>query len=69
MRPEGWKNPHDPALSPSDKCFALEHNKYDAAIFEDGATAMLKGLFQMAKDSPTGTFIIDSKEIHIYEIK
>lgn len=28
---------------------------------EAGASAMLEGLFKMARESPTGTFVIDSK--------
>lgn len=33
---------------------------------ECGADAMLEALFKMAKESPTGTFVIDSHEQYIY---
>jgi len=41
----------------------------DNSEYEDGADAILEALFKMAKQSPTGTFIIDSNVINIYEVK
>ncbi len=35
--------------------------------FEAGADAMLEGLFKMAEESPTGTFVIDSRTVNIYK--
>lgn len=37
--------------------------------FELGADAILAALFKMAKESPTGTFTIDSQTVTIYEAK
>ncbi len=34
--------------------------------YESGANAILEALFKLAKESPTGTFIIDSREAYIY---
>ena len=57
-RPEGWKNPRSNDGEAEDT--------YSHYEFEDGADALLEGLFKMAKESPTGTFIIDSREYHVY---
>lgn len=38
-------------------------------VFEAGADAILDALFKMAKESPTGTFTIDSKVVIIQEVK
>ena len=35
---------------------------------EAGADGMLEGLFKMASESPTKTFMIDSREHHVYFI-
>ena len=37
--------------------------------FEAGADAMLEALWRLAEESPTKTFIIDSRDINIYEVK
>ena len=34
--------------------------------FEAGANAMLKALFKLAEESPTKTFVIDSRVISVY---
>ena len=34
--------------------------------YETGYNDCLNALFKLAKESPTGTFVIDSKEQHIY---
>ena len=34
--------------------------------FEAGADAMLKALFKLAEESPTGTFVIDSKKVNVF---
>jgi len=59
-RPDGWRN-----------CWNREREydgmSSDAEIFEAGADAMLKALFEMAEKSPTGTFTFDSHVINIYQ--
>lgn len=57
-RPKEYKNPYNPRNS------VLEKTAYDN--FEAGADAMWEGLFKMAKDSPTKTFIIYSRMVDIY---
>ena len=37
--------------------------------FEAGADALLKELFRLAKESPTGTFTIDSEIITVYKVE
>lgn len=58
-RPLDWKNPYHEVI---DKGWGLEFtNKYpEFDVFEKGANAMLTALFKMAKESPTGEFVIDS---------
>ena len=57
-RPKGWENrPYEVG-----KDNMAYHN-----AFEAGADAMLDALFKMAKESPTGTFVIDSKGINIFK--
>ena len=50
-RPNGWKCKYQ----------GKEANHY----FELGASAMLSELFRLAKESPTGTFTIDSHAVNI----
>lgn len=38
----------------------------DAKLINIGADAMLEGLWEMAKESPTGVLIIDSNLMEIY---
>lgn len=64
MRPEGWE---DAKATIKKKAYVGCWLGDDDKLIEAGAEAMLEGLFQMAKESPTGTFVIDSKEVHIYE--
>ena len=66
MRPPNWKNPYSLSgyLHPDNYDLANK-TVYDA--FEAGADELWEGLWQMAKDSPTGTFTIDSREVYIYE--
>ena len=60
-RPPGFKNP-----------FTVESGNLsriadqEAAIFEAGADALIEALFDLARESPTGTFVIDSKMVRIY---
>jgi hypothetical protein len=42
-------------------------NDCPACAYEAGADAMLDALFKLAKASPTGTFVIDSKVQNIYQ--
>ena len=63
-RPKGWED------DKFYKCMDLTHGGGDYAdiyeVFEAGADAMLEELFKLAKESPTGTFVLDSHEMHIY---
>jgi len=55
-RPEDWI---------SRKREACEFGPYQCEeFFEDGADAMLEALWKMAKESPTGTFTFDTREIN-----
>ena len=36
------------------------------SMFEAGADAMLEDLKRLARESPTGTFVIDSKTVNVY---
>ena len=64
-RPKDWKNPFcescwwkkQPAGNKCGECMC---------IFEVGADAMLNALFKLAKESPTGTFEIDSKSVNCF---
>ena len=51
-RQRGYFNPDTPIVI-----------KQDIDIYEAGADALFEALFKMAKESPTGTFTIDSNEI------
>ena len=37
-----------------------------ACVYEAGADAMFLGLFDTARESPTGTFVIDSRGYNAY---
>jgi hypothetical protein len=41
-------------------------NRKTGEAFEEGSDAMLKALFKMAEESPTGKFMIDSHEVSIW---
>jgi hypothetical protein len=63
-RPDGWVNPLTatiihPALF--DKEAEIIIHRYDD--FEAGATAMLEAIWKLAKESPTGCFTFDTREI------
>ncbi len=65
-RPEGWINPH---ISK----YLQAHPGYTSSTpevlaYEAGADAMLKALFDLAKQSPTGTFTIDSRVQNCFAI-
>lgn len=52
-RPKGFKNPYGP--------IGADLKKMGNEIaYEAGADAMLEGLWEMAKESPTGEFSFDS---------
>ncbi len=66
-RPEGWKNPNISVhMRPDCVCHYCIEKKVKWDAYEAGADAMLEGLMKLAKESPTGTFEIDSREYHIY---
>ena len=57
-RPEDWE-----------RVVSLHYNHRKVLrikAFEAGADAILDALFKMAKESPTGTFVIDSKEVNVF---
>ena len=72
-RPKGWLS------SPCDNCPSKVEDSYGLfcdiscgkatayANQEAGADAMLESLFKLAKESPTGTFVIDSTVINVFE--
>ncbi len=66
MRPNNWKNEYEDVVII--KIDTFEYRFSPHTIYEAGADAMLEGLFKMAKESPTGKFEIDSREVHIYSI-
>ena len=55
-RPEGWENPLTPQR------LAEDHNDFEdvAQAYESGADAILAGIWKMAKESATGTFVFDT---------
>lgn len=65
-RPEGW-NTEDIAKEnlPLFKWGTQEYAQVIRGI-DIGADAMLEALFKLAKESPTGKFIIDSNIITVY---
>ena len=65
-RPKDWKNPYGEI--DGEELISCESRK-NASIFEAGADAMLASLFKAAKESPTGTFTIDSNVINILKAK
>ena len=63
MRPEGFKNPHETVYKPG------ENSAVDVAegiAYEAGADAYEAAIWKMAKESPTGTFTIDSNITQVY---
>lgn len=62
-RPEGWNNPY--YKKDTDGGFYNQYPKFN--VFEAGADAIMEALFKLAKESPTGTFTIDSEIIQINE--
>uniref|UniRef100_A0A6M3J5D2 Uncharacterized protein n=1 Tax=viral metagenome TaxID=1070528 RepID=A0A6M3J5D2_9ZZZZ len=64
-RPPDWKNPY-PAVGtmlPENLPWKAFHDLYEA-----GADKMLEALFEMAKQSPTGKFVIDSNITTAYGV-
>lgn len=67
-RPSGWENPYkinleDWGVKPMQGDLIIQPSQVE--VFEAGASAMLESLFKLAKESPTGTFTLDSRPIHI----
>ena len=60
-RPPGWKNPYQDMGTTEYVCAF--------GLYEAGADAMLKALFEMAKNSPTGMFTIDGHSINVYRLE
>jgi len=66
-RPKGWKNSY--------KDLPIVHLEWDdgrvihyspPVIYEAGADDLYDALWKMAKESPTGTFTLDTNTINIY---
>jgi len=72
-RPKNWENPYrEFGMNIEERVTfrvltekeAIEVDKHE--VYEEGANAMIEALFKMAEESPTKTFIIDSRIINIY---
>ena len=59
-RPDGWNTKVilDAIIAKSNRSWLL--HGHEEFFIEAGADAMLEELFRMAKESPTGKFVIDS---------
>ena len=66
-RPEGkrWREKRNKYLN---KHTMLAISVENMDTYEAGADAILEALFKMAKESPTGTFVIDSNITNIFNI-
>lgn len=80
-RPKNWVNPFKEMIRVEEKVWykesdyegggwyghpdLIEHYSKSAEEYEAGADAMLDSLFEMAKESPTRTFTIDSNKVII----
>ena len=62
-RPRGWEDDKFQRCMDLTKGGGSYKDIYE--VYEAGASAMLNELFKLAKESPTGTFVIDSKEVTI----
>ncbi len=70
-RPDGFS-----ARAISDRVLAeytmeeMYRNKEHIAVLlvEAGADAIIEALFKLAKESPTGTFVFDSRVVNIYNL-
>lgn len=61
-RPDNWEKVKPKSLDKDEDWRDI----FDSGV-EAGADAMLKGLFKLAKESPTKAFTIDSRVINIYK--
>ena len=74
-RPEGWKNPFDEEIESMEaECRkrGIDPTWHGEAgvgqkAYEAGADEILEGLWKLAEESPTKTFTIDARGIHIYK--
>ena len=62
-RPEGWENPYKPVVG---KVYSVGFDETPCDSYETGADALWDALWKMAKESPTGTFTIDSNVVNVY---
>ncbi len=62
-RPQNWRNPHYPLVR-DDMGYPKQSGLIRKEEFESGASAMLNALFELAKQSPTGKFEIDSTKVN-----
>ncbi len=67
-RPNNWNNPYHKSGDFGEG--KLSWNEYpEFQAYEEGASAILEVLFQLAKESPTKTYTIDSRVVNIFEGK
>ena len=66
-RPDNWGDIKRQHLATGECDSEGAYDDDYTAGFEVGADAMLEALFQLAKESPTETFTIDSRIVYIYE--
>lgn len=66
MRPKNWDKKISALLEKMPLANSTEAKVFGMNCMEFGADAMLEGLFEMAKESPTGTFVIDSRVVNIF---
>ena len=62
-RPEGWEKTLREIL---DRFGVTYMNREECQLILALADAMLERLFNMAKDSPTGIFVIDSNGVNVF---
>ncbi len=77
MRPKGWKNPYSKEnVEYLDRASLIYRMKDGTCMpglirearehtFEAGADAILEAIWEMARESPTGTFIFDTHEVNV----
>ena len=65
-RPPNWDNPFH-KKGDFGHGLMMWNEQPEFSAFEAGADAMLESLFKMAKESPTGTFVIDSHAVNIFK--
>lgn len=69
-RPDNLKNPYPnpecDVLTEEHLIQAMEYSKSNYEIYEEALDAILTAIWKMAKESPTKTFVFDSRKINIF---